>query len=354
MNAAPTNIIGQSAALAAALDHVSSLAQIDRPVLILGERGTGKELVAERLHFLSSRWSNTLVKVNCGAITETLLESELFGHEAGAFTGASKTHIGRFERADGGTLFLDELGTMSMRLQEKLLRLIEYGEFERVGGQRTINVDVRVIAATNADLRKMADRGEFRWDLLDRLTFDVVDLPPLRRRPEDVEELANHFAVKFCAELGWSFFPGFSEDALNTLHQHDWPGNVRELKNVVERSIYRWGEQEDPVDTIIVDPYPTDMREMASQQGAADKPAATDTETTAVASGNTHETAPAEEALPQDLTSWLQAKEKACLVQSLAINEQHQGRAAERLGLTYDQMRGLMKKHGLRTRRRRS
>ena len=174
MNAAPQNIIGQSPALATALDHLSSLATIDRPVLVIGERGTGKELASERLHFLSPRWSGEFLKVNCGAIAETLLESELFGHEAGAFTGATKQHVGRFERADGGTLFLDELGTMSLRLQEKLLRLIEYGEFERVGGTRTIKVDVRIIAATNADLREMADAGEFRWDLLDRLTFDVV------------------------------------------------------------------------------------------------------------------------------------------------------------------------------------
>ena len=145
-------IIGQSPALSAALDHLSTLAAIDRPILVLGERGTGKELAAERLHFLSPRWTNSFVKINCGAITETLLESELFGHEAGAFTGATRQHIGRFERADGGTLFLDELGTMSLRLQEKLLRLIEYGEFERVGGHKTLRVDVRVIAATHADL----------------------------------------------------------------------------------------------------------------------------------------------------------------------------------------------------------
>ena len=201
-------MIGQSPALTAALDHLSLLAGIDRPVLIIGERGTGKELAAERLHFLSPRWSEAFVKINCGAIAETLLESELFGHEAGSFTGATKQHIGRFERADGGSLFLDELGTMSLRLQEKLLRLIEYGEFERVGGQKTLKVDVRVIGATNADLPRMADAGEFRWDLLDRLSFDVVTLPPLRERREDIAELANHFAVRFVSELGWDFFPG--------------------------------------------------------------------------------------------------------------------------------------------------
>lgn len=347
-------MIGNSAALAAALDHVSSLAQIDRPVLILGERGTGKELAAERLHFLSTRWSNELIKVNCGAIAESLLESELFGHEAGAFTGAQKTHIGRFERADGGTLFLDELGTMSMRLQEKLLRLIEYGEFERVGGQKTLSVDVRVIAATNADLRQMANAGSFRWDLLDRLTFDVVDLPPLRRRPEDIEELAHHFAVKFCAELGWAYFAGFSAGALATLTTHDWPGNVRELKNVVERSIYRWGEREEPVGHIVVDPYPTDMRPMSGGTGsppsnnkaaAAQTDAVTDSQTPGEIDTTTHGTA-----IPSDLSQWLADQERDFLLRALDQCDQHQGRAASALGLTYNQVRGLMKKHGLRTR----
>jgi len=241
MRTAPQTMIGQSPALTAALDHLSLLAGIDRPVLIIGERGTGKELAAERLHFLSPRWSEAFVKINCGAITETLLESELFGHEAGAFTGATKQHVGRFERADGGSLFLDELGTMSLRLQEKLLRLIEYGEFERVGGQKTLKADVRVIGATNADLPSMADAGEFRWDLLDRLSFDVVTLPPLRERREDIAELAAHFAVRFVAELGWDFFPGFSEKTLELLEAHPWHGNIRELKNAVERSLFRWG-----------------------------------------------------------------------------------------------------------------
>ena len=144
-------IIGSSSALAQALAHLSQLATIDRPALIIGERGTGKELAAERLHFLSPRWDQTFTKINCSAIAETLLESELFGHEAGAFTGAMKRHTGRFELTDGGTLFLDELATMSSRLQEKLLRVIEYGEFERVGGQKTLQVDVRLVAATNAN-----------------------------------------------------------------------------------------------------------------------------------------------------------------------------------------------------------
>ena len=156
MHSQAPSIIGESPQLAAALDHISRLAAIDRSVLIIGERGTGKELAAERLHYLSSRWDQTFTKINCSAIAETLLESELFGHEAGAFTGATKQHVGRFELTDGGTLFLDELATMSLRLQEKLLQVIEYGEFERVGGQKTLQVDVRLVAATNADLPSLA------------------------------------------------------------------------------------------------------------------------------------------------------------------------------------------------------
>src|SRR5690606_14058123 len=162
---------------------------LNRPVLVLGERGSGKELIAERIHFLSSRWESSLHKVNCAAISDQLLDSELFGHEPGSFTGATRVHHGRFERADGGTLFLDELGAMSIRIQEKLLRLIEYGEFERVGGQQTIKVDIRIVAATNADLKKMAKKGKFREDLLDRLAFDVIPVPPLRERLGDIPEL---------------------------------------------------------------------------------------------------------------------------------------------------------------------
>jgi psp operon transcriptional activator len=234
MNPQAPNIIGESPQLAAALDHISRLAAIDRSVLIVGERGTGKELAAERLHYLSPRWDQTFTKINCSAITETLLESELFGHEAGAFTGATKQHIGRFELTDDGTLFLDELATMSLRLQEKLLRVIEYGEFERVGGQKTLQVDVRLVAATNANLPFLADEGLFRWDLLDRLSFDVVHLPPLREREDDLYELAQHFSVRMCRELGWDYFPGFSDSAIRQLTAHHWPGNIRELKNAVE------------------------------------------------------------------------------------------------------------------------
>ena len=352
-------IIGQSPALAAALDHLSTLATIDKPVLVLGERGTGKELAGERLHFLSPRWSGAFIKVNCGAITETLLESELFGHEAGAFTGATKQHIGRFERADGGTLFLDELGTMSLRLQEKLLRLIEYGEFERVGGQKTISVDVRIIAATNADLPAMANRGEFRWDLLDRLTFDVVRLPPLRERPEDIEELTQHFGVRMCADLGWQLFPGFNNDALEELLRHHWPGNVRELKNVVERSIFRWGESEEPIGDVIIDPFgglngissseprsnTTGSLTALEQHDLSVTPAAV-----AGASAADLSSRQSSPAWPINLRALLADNERRLTVAALKEADGSQKAAAELLGLTYDQIRALVRKHALQTR----
>ena len=338
------NMIGESPALMAALDHLSSLASIDRPVLILGERGTGKELAAERLHFLSPRWSGVFVKINCSAITETLLESELFGHEAGAFTGATKQHIGRFERADNGTLFLDELGTMSLRLQEKLLRLIEYGEFERVGGSKTLQVDVRIIGATNADLPKLANAGEFRWDLLDRMTFDVVRLPPLRERQDDVAELAHHFAVKMVAELGWPLFHGFSEVALAALMAHEWPGNIRELKNVVERSVYRWGDQENPIDAVVINPFHSFdqvTQDPQSRQDLQDEP---NTNPSAIKVTSN------DRVWPMNLRQELQSVEYDWLISALEEAHQSQKMAAQLLGLSYDQMRSLMRKHDLRTR----
>ncbi len=215
------------------------LLPLEKPVLIVGERGTGKELIAARLHYLSNRWDAEFIKMNCAAISDSLLESELFGHESGAFTGATRNHRGRFERADGGTLFLDELATTSKLVQEKILRVIEYGEFERVGGNKTIRTSVRLVAATNEDLPTLADEGVFRRDLLDRLAFDVITLPPLRHRPDDITLLAEHFAINMATELGQTLFPGFTDRARETLLQHDWPGNVRELKNVVERCVYR-------------------------------------------------------------------------------------------------------------------
>lgn len=329
-------IIGNSVSLTHALEQVSRLAPIQRPVLVLGERGTGKELIAERLHFLSSRWDGPFLKVNCAAIAEQLLESELFGHEPGAFTGATRTHHGRFERADGGTLFLDELATMSMGLQEKLLRAIEYGEFERLGGQTTIQVDVRLIAATNADLRKLSEQGKFRADLLDRLSFDVVHLPPLRHRLSDVPELAHHFAVQMCAELGWELFQGFTDGAARQLLEYHWPGNVRELKNVVERSVSRWGNPETPLGEVVINAFDSPFDDWEPEP-----PPAAPTRKKAPPSG------------PVRFRRAVADYEKELLRHALEEHNHHQGDTARALGLSYDQLRGLLRKHRLAKRRRR-
>jgi len=355
---APT-IIGESAALAQALGHISKLAAIDRPTLIIGERGTGKELAAERLHFLSPRWDQTFTKINCSAVTETLLESELFGHEAGAFTGASKQHIGRFELTDGGTLFLDELATMSPRLQEKLLRVIEYGEFERVGGQKTLRVDIRLVAATNADLPALANAGLFRWDLLDRLSFEVVQLPPLRERDDDLLELAQHFGIRMCRELGWDYFPGFSSGAIRQLKGHHWPGNIRELKNVIERSLFRTGDTESLIKTIVIDPF---ARKADSSVGAGSPspdqdapPSRPSAASLAPGQAPAHDSADVPATLwPIDLKATLQAEELRWLTAALDASEQRQSEAAALLGLTYDQMRALVRKHRMTTRPRRN
>ena len=322
-------MIGNSPALANALDQLSHLALINRSILIIGERGTGKELAAERLHFLSQRWEAPLVKVNCAALADSLLESELFGHEAGAFTGATRPHRGRFERADGGTLLLDELGTMSIRLQEKLLRLVEYGEFERLGGQQTLQVDVRVIGATNVDLRALAAQKLFREDLLDRLSFDVVHLPPLRHRAGDIAELAQHFAIGMCAELGWDLFPGFSPAATQTLNEYAWPGNVRELKNAVERSIYRWGEPEQPVDKVIVDPFLSPFTEEPPTTITPDE-------------DNSEQPSQA-----VDFNTRMQQIERQLLREALQDNQHNQSQTAAALGLSYDQLRGMVRKYKL-------
>ena len=324
-------MLGSSPAFGAMLEQVSRLAPLDRPALILGERGTGKELVAARLHYLSPRWEQPLVKLNCAALTESLLESELFGHEAGAFTGATRRHIGRFERADGGSLFLDELGTLPARMQEKILRVIEYGEFERVGGSETLQVDVRIVGATNEDLPAAAREGRFRADLLDRLAFDVVHVPPLRARPEDVLELAEHFAVAFTAELRRPFFPGFAERAVEALLAWPWPGNVRELKNAVERSIYRAGDPAQPLEEIHFDPFAT--------------PHAPAPE--AAAFGEAAGSPPPGPALPLDFRAEVDRFEQRLVLRALGVADGNRRVAAESLGLTYDQLRGLLRKHGV-------
>ena len=253
-------LIGESPAFLEVLEHVSRVAPLNRPVLVIGERGTGKELIAARIHFLSGRWDYPFIKMNCAALAESLLETELFGHEAGSFTGASKRRQGRFELANQGSLFLDELSSTSSGVQEKILRVIEYGEFERVGGSETIRTNVRIIGATNEDLPSLAEQGKFRADLLDRLAFDVITLPPLRERPGDILTLANHFAVKMAGELGQDLFSGFDENAQNALLEYKWPGNVRELKNVVERAVYICQEEDQLVTEINLDPFDSPWR----------------------------------------------------------------------------------------------
>ena len=362
----PTRMLGESPAFLRVMDEVSELAPLDKPVLVVGERGTGKELIAERIHYLSSRWDANFEKLNCAAISESLLESELFGHEAGAFTGATKRHQGRFERADGGTLFLDELATTSGLVQEKILRVIEYGEFERLGGSRTLRTDIRLVAATNEDLPALAARGEFREDLLDRLAFDVVTLPPLRARPEDIPLLAEAFAVRMATELGREFFPGFTEGAMEALLSYRWPGNVRELKNVIERSVYRSADPEEPVAEIVIDPFDSPWRPgtdatrapgrepaqgtalpehaapAARPEGAADTTGAIDGE---AGSAPVADASADAVVLPGDFRALVTAYETRLLERALAECQYNQKRTAEHLGMTYHQLRGVLRKY---------
>jgi psp operon transcriptional activator len=321
-------IIGEAPAFLEMLEHVSRAAPLGKSVLVVGERGTGKELIASRLHFLSERWEQRVVKVNCAALTESILESELFGHEAGAFTGAAKTHIGHFERANGGTLILDELATITLRMQEKILRVIEYGEMQRVGGSDTLRVDVRIVGSTNSDLLTLAAQGLFRRDLLDRLAFDVITVPPLRERVEDILPLAYAFAVNMASDLRHSFFPGFSPKAASALLRNQWPGNVRELKNAVERSVYRSDDPESPISKIAFDPFDSPFK-------------LADTDTAP------HKKTEAGRAplLPTDLTLRMVDIEKEYLEAALQRSRFNQRLAADLLGLSYHQFRGKLRKH---------
>ncbi|MCO6401168.1 MAG: sigma-54-dependent Fis family transcriptional regulator, partial [Verrucomicrobia bacterium] len=230
------NIVGQSPALQEVFDTIRQVAQSRATVLIQGESGTGKELVAQALHRLSPRSKGPFIAVHCAALSETLLESELFGHERGAFTGATERRRGRFELADGGTLFLDEIGEIDSSLQVKILRVLEERRFERVGGQETIDVDVRLVAATNRDLKKKVEEGTFREDLFYRLDVVAIRLPPLRERVGDLPLLVDHFISVFAEENGKKIV-GITPEAMQALGGYEWPGNVRELRNMVERMV---------------------------------------------------------------------------------------------------------------------
>jgi psp operon transcriptional activator len=338
-----TQFIGQSGAFLDAVERASRAASMNRPVLVIGERGTGKELIAERLHRLSSRWDEPLVTMNCAALPETLIEAELFGHEAGAFTGATRARAGRFEEADRGTLFLDELGTLSMGAQERLLRAVEYGEVTRIGASRPIRVDVRIVAATNDDLPALAAAGEFRADLLDRLSFEVITLPPLRVREGDIGVLAEYFGRRMAAELEWERWPGFAPHVMDALEDHLWPGNVRELRNVVERAVYRWDDPEMPIAHVQFDPFDSPWRPRPPEhRRSSPQPSP------GLSAGLSPAAVPAFNFdTVEDLRAAVDAHERAILSHALGKHRWNQRQTARALGLTYDQLRHCIRKHGL-------
>jgi len=333
------NLIGESACFLETLEHISQVAPLDKPVLVVGERGTGKELIAARLHYLSKRWDQAFITMNCSSINENLLETELFGHEAGSFTGAGKKHVGRFERADHGTLFLDELATSSGLVQEKLLRVIEYGEYERVGGNKTLRTDVRLICATNEDLPTLAAQGRFRADLLDRLAFDVITLPPLRVRTDDIKMLAEYFALHMTREMNREYFAGFAASAVQQLNQYSWPGNVRELKNVIERNVYRASSTQ-IINNIDFDPFASPWRLTSSSE----KTTSNVTPEENVTHFNSHMS---DFKFPMDLKQSSQDYEIQLIKSALEESQFNQKKTAELLKLTYHQLRGYLKKYQL-------
>ncbi len=312
--------IGSSEVFMEFQNALAKAAGVDRSVLIIGERGSGKELAARRLHFLSPRWDRNLVTVNCAALPPSLIETELFGHEKGAFTGATEARKGRFEEARGGTLFLDEIGLIPLNVQEKLLRVVEYGTYERVGSSVTHEADVRIIGATNADLPALVREGKFKQDLLDRLSFEVLYIPPLRYRGDDILELASFFAQKMAIECNYADLPFFSPEVQDILLHYSWPGNVRELKNTVERAVYRSGGGE--IKEIKLNPFesPFGLQPQAP--------------------------VPDPEPIRLDNLEEVKSKlEEEYLRKALTQAGGNRKRAAVLLNMTYDQLRGLLKKH---------
>lgn len=324
------DFVGQSDAILLFQERLSRAAGIDRPVLIIGERGTGKELAAARLHYLSPRWQGPYVPLNCAAMPGSLLDSELFGHEAGAFTGAVSRRKGYFERADTGTLFLDEIASLDLQAQAKILRVAEYGTFDRVGGSSPVEVNVRLIGATNANLPQLAREGKFKEDLLDRLSFEVLTIPPLRQRQGDVDLLAHHFATRMAVSMGLEARPEFSARAMSALRSHHWPGNVRELRNVVERAVYRSGAG--VVSDIDFDPF-----------GFGPQPTRPETPHSPA-----RPTIPDAPSGPVDLATPLpeavQRLESAYLHLALEQSRYNQKKAAGLMGLTYHQFRSLYRR----------
>jgi Nif-specific regulatory protein len=304
-------IIGNSAALRQVLDMVNRVAPSNATVLLLGETGTGKEVTARQIHQASPRSEKALIAVNCAALPETLLESELFGHEKGSFTGAHAERMGRFEMADGGTIFLDEIGDISMGTQVKLLRVLQEKEFVRVGGSKTISTDVRVIAATNRDLRVAMEKGVFREDLFYRLNVFPINLPPLRQRREDIPLLVDHFISLAAVQVGVAK-PDVGDDAMALMASYKWPGNIRELQNVVERAVLMAdGASLSPVHL---------PREIVGEESFGEQ-----------AKGE----------------SSLWGYEKALIVKALRENSWNQSKAARALGISRDNLRYRVKKFAI-------
>jgi two-component system response regulator HydG len=310
------NIIGRSSAMVKLLETVAQVAPSEATVLITGESGTGKEMIAGAIHFNGPRKDGPFVKLNCAAITETLLESELFGHERGAFTGAHKRKEGRFRQAHGGSIFLDEISEMSLAMQVKLLRVLQDREITRVGGEEVINVDVRLIAATNKDLLKEIEVGRFREDLFYRLNVVTLKMPPLRERREDVPLLAKHFLETFC-QKNRKELKGFTPQAMDLLLKYDWPGNVRELMNAVERGV------------VLTNSEYLDEKDL---------PLSTRDDET---EGET----PLEQAIPGDLP--LEEVEKASILKTLELTGGNKSEAARRLGITRRTLHKKLKKYGV-------
>ena len=327
--------LGESDAFLDFQDRLSRVARVDRPILLVGERGTGKQLAAARLHYHSQRWQGPFVSLNCAALSPTLLESELFGHQAGAFTGAAAQRKGIFEAADTGTLFLDEIGNMPLTLQEKILHVVEYGELKRVGSPLSLTVDVRVVAATNRDLPAMAADKEFLPDLLDRLSFEVLTLPPLRHRQGDVALLAEHFMARMALELGMEETPRLSSSARKQLLSHPWPGNVRELKSVVERAVFNC--RGSTVTTLDLDPFASPYRKAPARQH---QPPGT---------AKDQDLPPREKepraSLDTPLADQVESLKLDLLRLALSRARHNQKQAADLLGLTYHQFRNLYRKH---------
>lgn len=315
-----SDAIGESTAFLDFQQGISRVAKIDRPVLFIGERGSGKELAASRLHYLSNRWDKPFVTLNCAALNPNLIETELFGHTQGAYTGAGTKRKGRFEEANSGTLFLDEIGLLPMEVQAKILRVVEYGVFEMVGSSSPIKTDVRIIGATNTNLKKMADEGKFKPDLLDRLSFEVLFLPPLRERQKDIMLLASHFASRIAKEIGISDVIDFSDSVINKITDYNWPGNVRELKNVIERAVYT--SDTNIIESIKLNPFLNPYETSDSIKVTNDKTLNL--------------------GMFKDEIKDLEVK---YLTSALMKSNNRQKDAAELLNMTYDQFRGLYRKY---------